>query len=187
MELVIKNMVCRRCVLMVQERLAALQIPYLSVALGSVQLAAPIDAAKLEALRALLAEIGFEVLDDRKSALVAQVKSSIIDYVHNDAELRQRKLSSVLSDRLGLEYPYLSGLFSSVEGITIEQYAILQRVERAKELLSYRERSLTDIAYDLGYSSVAHLSQQFKKVTGMTVSEFKKLSEAGRKPLDEVG
>ncbi|RYY83517.1 MAG: AraC family transcriptional regulator [Chitinophagaceae bacterium] len=187
MELLVKNMVCHRCVLVLQQQLAASGIPYLSVALGSVQLAAPISEQQREALRTSLQELGFDLLDDQRSTLVARIKSAIIEYVRGDEQLRQRKLSALLGERLQRDYAYLSSLFSSVEGITIEQYAILQRVELVKELLSYRERSLTEISYELGYSSVAHLSLQFKKITGMTPSQFKQLSEAGRKPLDEVG
>jgi AraC family transcriptional regulator len=176
MELFIKNMVCRRCILAVQEKLAALGIRYLGVQLGEVQLVEPLDAATFDALRSALLELGFELLDDKKSGIIAKIKSTIIEYVHGaDDSLRTRKLSALLAGKLGLEYNYLSALFSSVEGITIEKYAILQRVERVKELISYGERNLNEIAFDLGYSSVQHLSQQFKKVTGMTASEFRAL------------
>ncbi|RYZ81069.1 MAG: AraC family transcriptional regulator [Proteobacteria bacterium] len=117
----------------------------------------------------------------------SRIKAIIIEYVRGNEELRARKLSVLISERAGRDYAYLSTLFSAVEGISIEQYAILQRVELVKELISYREQSLTEIAFELGYSSVAHLSQQFKKVTGLTPSQFRQSSEAGRKPLDEIG
>lgn len=180
-------MVCNRCVLMVQQQLSALGIPYLSVGLGHVQLPASLSDEQRAALRDALQELGFDLLDDQRSALVARIKAIIIEYVRGNEELRARKLSVLISERAGRDYAYLSTLFSAVEGISIEQYAILQRVELVKELISYREQSLTEIAFDLGYSSVAHLSQQFKKVTGLTPSQFRQSSEAGRKPLDEIG
>lgn len=181
-------MVCDRCVMMVTQRLSALSIPYESVVLGTVKLQTPLSPELFSTLKADLSTLGFELLDDRKASLVTQVKSLIIRYVHSDDDSeKNKKLSVLLAEKLGVEYGYLSALFSSLEGITLEKYVILQRIERAKELLAYDELSLNEIADTLSYSSVQHLSQQFKKVTGLTPSQFKRTKAVDRKPLDQVG
>ena len=181
-------MVCDRCILMVKQRLTALSIDYSKVELGEISLNKPITNEQRLLLREELHSLGFELLDDRKSSLVAQIKSCIVKYIHSsDDTVMNKKLSVLLSEKLGADYNYLSALFSSIEGVTIEKYVILQRVERAKELLEYNELSLTEISDKLSYSSVQHLSQQFKKVTGLTPSQYKQSKEAGRRPLDQVG
>lgn len=187
MELFIKNMVCNRCIMIVKQRLTALAIDYSSVELGEVKLNNPINDEQFTALKNDLHNLGFELLDDRKASLVTQIKSCIIRYIHDDDAEMNKKLSVLLSEKLGVDYNYLSALFSSVEGITVEKYVILQRIERVKELLEYNELNLNEIADKLFYSSVQHLSQQFKKVTGLTPSQYKQSKDAGRKPLDEVG
>lgn len=188
MELFIKNMVCDRCVMVVRQRLDGLLIAYNRVELGEVSLNQPLTDEQFAALKKELDTLGFELLDDRKASLVNQIKTAIIRYIHcEDTEEVNRKLSVLLSEKLGVDYNYLSSLFSSVEGLTIEKYVILQRIERAKELLAYNELSLNEIAFRLHYSSVQHLSQQFKKVTGITPSQYKQSKESGRKPLDQVG
>lgn len=188
MELFIKNMVCDRCVMMVKQRLDANSINYSSVELGEVKLKASLDDNKFATLKEDLKTLGFELLDDRKASLVSRVKSQIIKYIHSeDEDAANMKLSALLAYKLETDYNYISALFSSTEGITIEKYVILQRIERVKELLTYNELNLNEIAYKLAYSSVQHLSQQFRKVTGLTPTEFKKSTEAGRKPLDQVG
>ena len=188
MELFIKNMVCDRCVMIVKQRLNALGIDYSGVELGEVKLNTPVTDEQFAALKDELHVFGFELLDDRKASIVNQIKSSIIRYIHceDDSEMN-KKLSVLLSEKSGIDYNYLSSLFSAVEGITIEKYVILQRIERAKELLAYNELSLNEIADKLCYSSVQHLSQQFKKVTGLTPSQYKQSKEVGRTPLDQVG
>jgi len=174
--------------MVVQQQLDAHAIAYKGVQLGQVILEQPITNEQLDSLKEKLSELGFEVLDDRKATLVSQIKSIIIQYIHGEnTEDANKKLSFLLSEKLNLDYHYLSALFSSVEGITIEKYTILQRIERAKELIAYNELNLNEIAYTLSYSSVQHLSQQFKKVTGLTPSQYKQLEENGRKPLDKVG
>lgn len=183
----IKNMVCDRCIMVVKQQLDEAGIAYKYVQLGEVELASEPSAETLAAFREKLATLGFEMLDDKKSKLVEKIKNTIVTLIHvNQEEDFNLKLSALLEDKLQLDYHYLSSLFSSVEGITIEKYAILQRIEKVKELLMYGEKSLGDIAFDLGYSSVQHLSQQFKKVTGLTPSHFKQLRDNKRKPLDKV-
>lgn len=187
MHLHIKNMVCDRCIMVVRQELDKQRLDYKNVQLGEVELAGEASAEQLEQLRERLSTLGFELLDDRKSTLINQIKSTIIRLIHNSGgEELNKKISVILSEKLGKEYHYLSGLFSSIEGVTIEKYIILQRIERAKELLIYDEMTLNEISYALGYSSVQHLSLQFKKVTGMTPTQFKNLSDRNRKPLDQV-
>jgi AraC family transcriptional regulator len=188
MELFVKNMVCNRCIMMVKQRLDALSIQYEDVQLGEISLKTPPTDEQFTQLKDSLEGLGFELLDDRKATMIARIKSCIIKYVHGDDDsIRNKKLSFLLSQQLAVDYDYLSALFSSVEGITIEKYVILQRIERAKELLGYNELSVNEIADRLGYSSVQHLSQQFKKVTGLTPSQYKQAKQQGRKPLDQVG
>lgn len=188
MELFVKNMVCNRCIMVVKQQLGALGIDYKGVELGQIKLNGPVSPEKVTALKAELNNAGFELVDDRKTSLVTQAKSAIIQFVHSDDDdAMNKKLSVLLAEKVGVDYNYLSALFSSTEGITIEKYVILQRIERAKELLAYNELTLNEISYKLGYSSVQHLSQQFKKVTGITPSQYKAKALEGRKPLDQVG
>jgi AraC family transcriptional regulator len=180
-------MVCDRCIMVVRNELDSRGIDYKNIQLGEVELTKPVSGEQLETLRSGLSNLGFELLDDRKSALVTQIKSAIIKLIHNNESVElNKKLSVLLSEKLGMDYHYLSTLFSSIEGVTIEKYVILQRIERAKELLVYDELSLNEIADALGYSSVQHLSQQFKKITGLTPTHFKQMKENSRKPLDQV-
>jgi len=180
-------MVCDRCIMSVIQQLQETGLPYRRIQLGEVELDAEPSASQLTDLRQKLEQQGFELLDDKKARLVEKIKNIIVSLVHNsDAEDQSLKLSAILQERLGLEYHYLSNLFSSVEGVTIEKYAIFQRIERAKELLRYDEKNLSDIAFEMGYSSVQHLSQQFKKVTGLTPTAFKELKQNLRKPLDKI-
>lgn len=181
-------MVCDRCVMVVKQCLDSLGVVYAGVVLGEIHLNHPLNETQFALLKTQLETLGFELLDNRKTTLVNRIKGVIIRYIHaEDTEETNKKLSVLLSEKMSVEYSYLSALFSSVEGITIEKYVILQRIERAKELLSYNELSLNEIADTLSYSSVQHLSQQFKKITGLTPSQYKQSKEAGRKPLDQVG
>jgi AraC-like DNA-binding protein len=187
MQIHIKNMVCDRCIAAVRQELDQIGLAYKQVRLGEVELAREPDPRQLEQLKHQLEEQGFELLDDRKSKIVEQIKTFIISTIHGSLQDEQQfKLSALLEKELQLDYHYLSTLFSSVEGITIEKYTILQRIEKVKELLTYDEKNLSEIAYELGYSSVQHLSQQFRKVTGLTPSQFKKMGGGRRKPLDKV-
>lgn len=186
MFLYVKNMVCDRCIMAVRQELENLGLAYQHIQLGEIELASQPSAAQLKAFSAKLSAIGFELLDDKKARIVEKIKTSIVSLIHRSDDDLNLKLSALLEEKLGLDYPYLSSLFSSVEGITIEKYTILQRIEKVKELLVYDELSLAGIADQLGYSSVQHLSQQFKKVTGLTASEFRKLKEKNRRPLDQI-
>ncbi len=186
LKLYIKNMVCDRCMMSVRKELEDLGIACSSVQLGEVELPEEPTGEQLERLGEKLNSIGFELLDDKKSRIVEKIKNTIIALVHRGEEAQHLKLSALLEQKLQLDYHYLSSLFSSVEGVTIEKYFIAQRVERIKELLSYDELSLGEIADQVGYSSVQHLSQQFKKVTGFTPSAYRQLPGNQRKPLDRV-
>ncbi|HEX7755152.1 MAG TPA: AraC family transcriptional regulator [Niabella sp.] len=186
MKLYIKNMVCNRCKMAVKTELDRLHIPVNSIELGEVELEHPVTPGEKEQLEAGLNALGFELIDDKKSRLIEHIKKEIIQLVHyQDSELKTN-LSDYLSSKLYHDYNYMSNLFSEVEGTTIEKYFINQKIERVKELLVYDELSLSEIAYQLNYSSVAHLSNQFKKVTGFTPSYFKNLRHEKRKPLDMV-
>ena len=183
--LYIKNMVCDRCVMVVRERLLALGLEVETVELGRALLGRPATDEERAAIRSTLEAVGFELLDDPRSRLVERTRALIIDWTRREERNPSRNLSDFLSDRLHQDYSALSKLFSEETGTTIERYAIAQRIELAKELLSYGERSLGEIADHLGYSSVAHLSNQFKRVVGQTPSAYRRLCQ-GRKPLDRV-
>ena len=186
MELYIKNMVCNRCIAAVKSALDELKIQYTSIELGEVITKTEPSEKQLVALKEKLQQLGFELLDDTKKKLIEKIKTIIIEHVHYKEGDNRYNLSEILSSKLRKDYSYISHLFSEVEGITIEKYVINQKVEKIKELLVYDELSLNEIAYQLGYSSVAHLSSQFKKVTGLTPTHFKKLGGIHRKTLDNV-
>lgn len=186
-KLYIKNMVCDRCKMVVKQELDKLGIEATSVGLGEVQLAEPIPSETKSRLKDTLLPLGFELLDDHKSQLINQIKGLVIDLVHGGKEKGMKlKYSTFLSREVGKDYAYLSNLFSEIEGTTIEQYIIHQKIERAKELMIYGEMNISEIANSLNYSSVAHLSNQFKKVTGLTPSHFKSIGQDRRRPLDKV-
>ncbi len=185
--LYIKNMVCPRCVSAVKQTLTELEIPFFDVKLGEAALTVDKKQIDKERLDEELRKIGFELIDDEKSHTVSQIKTEIIKYIHHSPDLiRKVNFSDYLADKIGHNYSYLSRLFSSVEAQTIEKYIIHQKIEKVKELLIYDELSLSEISYELDYSSVQHLSRQFKNVTGLTPTEFKKLEHKNRKPLNEV-
>jgi AraC family transcriptional regulator len=190
MVLHIKNMVCNRCKMVVEQELTKLGFKVDHVTLGEVTLPeSELSKEQLERIDQALLQVGFERIDDRKARLIESVKNKIIERVHHvDSIDRKFNWSDILADELNHDYNSLSNLFSSVEGITIEQYIIRQKIERAKELLFYDELNLSEIALKLGYSSVAHLSSQFKKITGLTPSELKKSRKPQdvRNPLDAV-
>ncbi|WDF55606.1 helix-turn-helix domain-containing protein [Mucilaginibacter sp. KACC 22063] len=188
-ELFIKNMVCDRCKMVVEQELNKHGLQVDDVHLGLVHLRNDIDKRQRLELAEGLNKLGFELLDDVKSKTVEQIKNSIIQKIHHSDYLDIKvNWSALLSDELNQDYKHLSGLFSGVEGITLEQYIIQQKIERVKELLFYDEMNLSEISYKLGYSSVAHLSAQFKKVTGQTPSQFKAARSAGsaRRSLDAI-
>lgn len=183
-------MVCNRCILVVEQELQQRGLDVEKVSLGEVV----INEEKLtdeqrSGLDSALRALGFEIIDDRKARLIEGIKGKVIDMIHHrDQRDRKFNWSDILSKEMNYDYNYLSNLFSSVEGITLEQYIIRQKIERIKELLFYDELNLSEIAYKLGYSSVAHLSSQFKKVTGLTPSELRKsrIIDGTRKSLDNV-
>ena len=188
MKLFIKNMVCHRCKMVVRTELEKLGLHPINVALGEVDIEEKeLAKEQLGKLSGALKDVGFELIDDRKSKLIGQIKNFVIETVHYQDEQPKKNYSELLSQHLHHDYSYLSNLFSQVEGITIEQYIINQKIEKVKELLVYDELSLSQIAFQLGYSSTAHLSAQFKKLTGFTPSQFKQMGRDSRKSLDEVG
>ncbi|MEO5979488.1 MAG: AraC family transcriptional regulator [Chryseolinea sp.] len=181
----VKHMVCDRCVMVVNQLLERLGLHAVSVKLGEVVLDRQLTDDGLENLRASLSGFGFDLIDDKKSKTIEQIKNLIIGIVHHQTRIKTN-LSDYLAKEIGRDYSYISNLFSEVEGTTIEQYYIHQKIEKVKELLVYGELSLSQIGDELGYSSVAHLSNQFKKITGLTPSHFKKIRENKRVPIDKV-
>lgn len=181
----IKNMVCPRCIEAVESIFSQIGKPAI-VTLGEARTTTSFSESEKALLKKNLSEKGFELLEDAKSALISQIKTKIVELVHHQGNNLDENLSSFLANSLSQDYGQLSRLFSSVEGMTIERYYTRQRVEKVKELIFYGEKSLSEIAYQLGYSSVAYLSTQFKKETGMTPSEFKSSGKTNRKSLDQI-
>lgn len=179
----IKNMVCPRCISAVEKVFQDHGYPPIQVRLGEVNLPTDLDPSAKPTIEKALKNLGFEILEPGKSGIIAQIKATILEQVHYSNEPLTVNLSTVLSEKLHHEYTYLSRLFSSVEGITIEKYVTSQKIERVKELLIYDQLTLSQIAYKVNYSSVAHLSAQFKKETGMTPTSFKKQANPKRKGL----
>lgn len=186
MKLYIKNMVCNRCIMAVKNELEKFGYQPLNITLGEVLLGNEMTDSEKEMFSQQLKILGFEMIDDKKSRIVGQIKSSIIEIVHHQNSDLKSNLSDYLSNRLHHDYTYLSNLFSETESTTIEKYFIAQKIEKVKELLVYDELSLSEIAAKMNYSSVAYLSNQFKKVTGLTPTYFKNIKEAKRRPLDEL-
>lgn len=185
-ELLIRNMVCQRCIRSVEQVLEQLQLPFAEVCLGEVKLLAPPTAEQKAALAQELKVLGFELIATRVHGVIEQVKRAVLQYLDLGDDAQGQKLSSFITQDLPYDYSYLSDLFSSIEGKTIEQYFLLQRIERVKELLVYDEWSLTQIAWQTGFSSVHHLSAQFKKLTGLTPTHFKKIGASKRQTRDGV-
>lgn len=179
-------MVCNRCIMAVKNELEKFGHQPLNITLGEVLLSNEITDNEKEIFGQQLKVLGFEIIDDKKSQIVGQIKSSIIEIVHHQNGDLKSNLSDYLSNRLHHDYTYLSNLFSEIEGTTIEKYYIIQKIEKVKELLVYDELSLSEIAAKMNYSSVAYLSNQFKKVTGLTPTYFKNIKESKRRPLDEL-
>lgn len=182
----IKNMVCDRCITAVRSELEKLDIDAKSVVLGEVELTSFIDPETKNQLRDNLEKIGFELLEDKKHQLTERVKNIIIELVHHKNTQLNINLSDYISEQIGGDYSSISKQFSETEHTTIEKFFIAQKIERVKELISYNEWTLSEISDHLHYSSVAHLSGQFKKITGMTPSEYKNKELKDRKPLNEV-
>lgn len=179
-------MVSIRCKLIVKSELEKLGIPYSSVELGEAVLPEGISKEKQQLLKAALKISGLELMDDRKSILIEKIKNVIIEMVHYTDDQIKVNFSEYLSEKLNYDYTYLSNLFTEVQGTTIEKFIIFHKIERVKELIVYDELNLSEIAYKLHYSSVAHLSNQFKKITGLTPSHFKNLKEKKRTNLENI-
>ncbi len=178
-------MVCPRCISAVETTLKKLNIPYTEVKLGQ----ADIKDSKIDylALNEELKAIGFELIQDKNLIIVEQVKTLIIDYIHHsESFVLKTNFSDYITEEIGYDYSYISNIFSETENRTIEKYIILQKTEKVKELISYNELNFTEIAFKLNYSSVAHLSKQFKEITGMTLSDYKKANDKGRNTLDNL-
>jgi AraC-like DNA-binding protein len=185
-KLLIKNMVCQRCVLTVENIFKELNLPFHKVSLGEVDLVEKPTVEELQKIENELGKVGFELIEKRVNKIIEDVKKVVLEYLNLGIDNQNLKLSSFITKKIPYEYSYLSDLFSSVEGKTIEQFHILQRIEKVKELLVYDQLSLTEISYQAGFSSVHHLSAQFKKVTGLTPSHFKKIGVEKRKSLDRL-
>lgn len=186
LKLFIKNMVCLRCKMVVKEELTKLGLHFVTIELGEAEVLERISAQQHDQLKATLLKSGLELMDDKKSVLIQQIKTTIIELVHYSKEPLIIKFSEFLSQKLNYDYTYLANLFSEVQGTTIEKFFITHKIERVKELLVYDELNLTEIAYLMHYSSVSHLSAQFKKVTGLTTTHFKQLKDKRRSLLEDV-
>lgn len=184
--LFIKNMVCQRCIMTVESVLNNLRVPFKKVSLGEVDLVAKPAPEELKSIEQDLNKAGFELIETRVNKVIENIKQAVMEYLNLGMDNENLKLSSFITKKIPYEYSYLSDLFSSVEGKTIEQFFLLQRIEKVKELLVYDQLSLTEISYQTGFSSVHHLSSQFKKITGLTPSHFKKIGAAKRKSLDSL-
>ncbi|MEO8253087.1 MAG: AraC family transcriptional regulator [Flavobacterium sp.] len=186
MKIYIKNMVCSRCEMAVERIFQKMQIPILSMHLGEVEISKNLDENEKVLLSENLKILGFELLDDKISKTIERIKNLIIDVVHHQNEKLKINLSNYITEDLKQDYSALSNLFSETEGITIEHYFIAQKIEKAKELLIYNELNLSEIAFQLNYSSAAHLSNQFKKTTGITPTQFKQLKDKKRIQIDAL-
>lgn len=186
MILYIKNMVCSRCKMVVKAQLESAGLRTISVNLGEVEIEEDLSKEQLQGINISLKTLGFELIDGKKSQTIEKIKNAIVTLVHHSERDVQTNLSTFITSKIHQDYSYLSNLFSEVEGTTIEKYFISQRIEKVKELLVYDELTLSEIADQLGYSSVAYLSNQFKKITGFTPSYFKSLKKYKRKNIEEL-
>jgi AraC-like DNA-binding protein len=187
LKLHIKYMVSNRCKMAVKEELKKFGLHFIVVDLGEVEIMETISTEQRERLKIALLGVGFELMDDRKAVLIEQIKNVIVEMVHHTEETIKTNFSDFLSEKLKYDYTYMANLFSEVQGTTIEQFIISHKIERIKELIIYDELNITQIAWKMNYSSVAHLSNQFKKVTGLSPSHFKQLKNKRRSPIEEVG
>jgi len=186
LKLYIKYMVSNRCKMLVREELKKLDLHFI-VNMGEVEIMENITDEQREQIRLALRESGLELMDDKKAMLIEKIKTIIIEMVHFTDELPKSNFSDYLSEKLNHDYTYLANLFSEYQGTTIEKFIIIHKIERVKELIIYDEVNLTEIAWMMHYSSVAHLSNQFKKITGLTPSHFKQLKVKSRSPIEDLG
>lgn len=186
MKLYIKYMVSLRCKMMVKEELKKLNLHYIVVDLGMVEVMEDLTKEERKQLKTALLKSGLELMDDKKAMLIEEIKNVIIEMIRFPDEMPKINFSNYLSEKLGYDYTYLANIFSEVKGVTIEHYIIAHKIERVKELLIYDQLNLTQISYKLNYSSVSHLSQQFKKVTGLTPTYFKELKDKKHMTHDNI-
>jgi len=186
LKLYIKNMVCIRCKMVVKDELTKLGLHYTVVELGEAEITESLSGSQRDQIRSVLLKSGLELMDDKKSMLIERIKNALVELVHHSEEPLAVKVSEFLSQKLHHDYTYLANLFSEVQGTTIEKFFIMHKIEKVKELLVYNELTLTEIAYKMHYSSVAHLSTQFKKVSGLTPSHFKSLKNKRRSMLEDL-
>jgi AraC family transcriptional regulator len=182
----IRNMVCNRCIMVVAQEFEKMGLKPSAVKMGEVELSGKPSAAQLEKISTSLQQLGFEILDDQKQKLIEKIRTLLIDKIQSGEVEEHFILSDFIGKKFNKDYSQLSRLFSEVEAVTIEQFFIHQKIEKVKELIAYNEMTLSEIAWKLGYSSVAHLSSQFKKVTGFTPSQIKKHPLNNRKSLDHI-
>lgn len=187
MKLYIKYMVSNRCKIAVKEELKKLGLHYIMVDLGEVEIMENLSDEARERVKTALFSVGFELMDDKRSVLIERIKNTVIEMIYDSNEIIKTKFSHYLSDKLNYNYTYLANLFSEVQGMTIEQFIISHKIEKIKELIIYGELSISEIAWKMNYSSVAHLSNQFKKIVGLPPSHFKQMKEKRRRPIDEIG
>ncbi len=180
-------MVSARCKTAVKEELKKLRLHFMVVDLGEVEIMETLTLEQREQLKAALLISGLELMDDKRAVLIEKIKNVIIQMVHHTDEMIKINFSEFLSEKLNHDYTYMANLFSEVQGTTIEQFIISHKIERIKELIIYGELNITEIAWKMNYSSVAHLSNQFKKVTGLSPSHFKQLKDKRRSPIEEIG
>jgi AraC-like DNA-binding protein len=180
-------MVSNRCKMAVKEELKKLGLHFIVVDLGEVEIMENLSTGQRELVRNALLNEGFELIDDKRAVLIERIKNTIIEMVHHTDALIKTNFSVFLSEKLNHDYTYLANLFSEVQGTTIEQFIISHKIERIKELIIYGEENITEIAWRMNYSSVAHLSNQFKKATGLSPSHFKQLKDKRRSPIEDIG
>lgn len=179
-------MVSTRCKLAVKEELKKLGLHFVIVDLGEIDIMENINEEQREKLKTALLGVGLELMDDKRAILIEKVKNVITEMIHYSEELPKINYSEYISEKLNFDYTYLSNIFSEVKGMTLQQFIIIHKIEKVKELLAYNEFNLTEISYKMNYSSVAHLSNQFKKITGLSPSQFKQLKEKRRSPIEEI-
>ncbi|MEQ8807897.1 MAG: helix-turn-helix domain-containing protein [Imperialibacter sp.] len=187
MKLYIKYMVSIRCKMAVKEVLREMGLHFIVVDLGEVDIMEELTGDQLGELKAGLLSIGLELMEDKKAILIEKIKNIITEMIHATDDMPKVNYSDYISEKLDYDYTYLSNIFSEVKGITIQQFIIIHKVERIKELIIYDELNITEIAWKMSYSSVAHLSNQFKKVTGLSPSHFKQLKDKRRSPIEGIG